>query len=1082
MEIIISNLGKYINYNKKKLHVDTHELSETSLLFLPWICTNYSVNKVSTLVKLAKIVRSNSLKIFSRRYLKKSALLILSNVKHDYSNFTISNVRKEKHKCNKYLNIILEFFLHDVISQLESLGFSQNISFDCNAYIHPGHLHVNGGCDEFCHRNGLHVQVNDDGTVNVAEQCFEYNHTSKTTFINFLKVWPQNSIGFVSRRICDSLYLVHLTDDEESLRSFQCLEQLNITSLPLSFGLWQWSIDSKIRVCSDSMTFNRSRCAFCKEIVFNYKCICQSVENSVLVPRYRLSFNGTEVIHLKFMPHQVVLYDEGVVESFKGTGKRKYKRLVVDSISGLFLNLRTLNIKNNSATRFLRVHFLDPNLRVPIFGEGTLDTLFFYESNNYEGIKKSSIMRPVNLICSLCLKGPKCDKPCNVCGGVRVGYNVQIDKARQKHDGFQSLTQSFTHHIRCFHSLFHNIFLDNRDSCTFSSYQDAMIIFNHLKSCIQADKGIFTITYNSFEAVLMRCDDDYCAFFELYDECIKLEKQVKGCIDLLHSNFHQNLSSWVSKNSVLAHKTRKKSDGCLILNTLETLTTHYHLHDPYFPFFNFSVPDVLNAQKHVLKYKLMGEDYFIKCVISSEIFFQVCKCTCQTMSYNFSHSVDYSNDSQRTGCYCCYGPYIGLSIERKLDFDRLLTFMCEKYSRDCEIHASFFFLSRIHRLFDDYNTNKQVIFILYVFCMYMWYADKPERQYEISDIKRARREGDPYAIVDFMYRHRSDDELHMTYLQMWDQMIEQRKDSPVVSVKMCSWYSRFRSAPYLSFVRSFFSSQQPVYDGPIVKKKKTNVCDYFQFSDEELEKLLKSSIEFVDDCLPFTHIKKYQSIDENYASITPKDVINKYFNCEKFDENFLYNLQENLWFNFIALCSSDDVCRYECDFLKILRDYSISKQIAFTPCPNNKCSQCRALNLLKQHSDGNPTNLRALKKFIPNCARQLKIFGCVVNFEICEHNQLFHTCLICKGMYSECRKNDHCVCIDEKPVCKKRDVVYLHMKDGSSVAFEEPDNDCRFLRFCRDWMSIHGCVFPIDVCVQCDLFMKPSTDNVFVQC
>ena len=1102
-----------------------------SVKFLPWKEREYSNDSLMRLSNVASILskfyeiparfhRQNMLNNLCTKYSyeisqwKRNYPAVVKKIDERAINFKLDLSAKYRNA----LAFLFRYFISVLVSKMRTAGDKQSVAVKGKAFISPGSLHANGRKTEFSTEGGSFVCVNSERSVFLSNDRFEGKELSKEMWLPWLPVWPRGVVGLITKSLGDSTYVVQLCEDKETL--FKVLDENGIDRPDdPSFGLWKWTEGTGVRVCSPDMTCLSNMCAFCHNVTVGKKCICRSLETRKMYAFYMLEYEG-ESYRIRFEEAQVVYINPAIFRRSNSGKKGKPIIAYIEKIVGPMLHLRTCFFKSlanlrdekfmdgrqtvsfragkqtfhDGRQKAVELHFLDPNLNVPLQGRGPIHTMKKYEFSK-QCIFASLISKHVDLLCSQCNRGPKLGHHgCNWCGTSHIGYEVKVDTPVAPEESWREFSSFFDGFIKDVSNLniaCSHFFLEQRPGvpAPVSSYDDAKILHDRIKSMCTEFRGTFEIKLRSSSVQIFRSDKEYEDFFSLYDKCEQSSRKADYAMKTMNSSFAARLSTWVQDKTVLkerkdeeidvlcARMTKQQrhtvvdqllsmaSNNDVISGMLETRAIHASLHDPYFPFVNTtSRVEADFSHEHAVRYALQGLEYTVTSKLSVEKRFNLCRC--RTVAFHGTSNM------------MCSGPLMGIDVDREREIRNIINFQDEGsfYREQSEEQASFYFLTRIHKL--DLENNMEQIFVLYIFCMFMWYAFSA-KTFEVTAPRKLVPRGKSCSFIsEAADKLRSDllesggtinFDLPSDHCAMFDLVRSIFNDVSTPEprdTKKLGWYQRFKTAPYADFVDLFYGASIPsdyAYCGPAPKKCRTGTEIEIP-SQQKIADLLEMSISFVEASLPFNSAKVFHSTSKIDNSIRLWDMNKKGLSSKaamkelypKFKLTLpTFEFYREMWVNIHNLGVDRTECRSETEFLRILRGYEMlqppmKREISAVLCPNEACEQCEILSLLKSHCAGQPVRgMRKLKSFC-NADRQIKAFGEWVDFQICSHSKKFSECWTCLQAYKPCRKNELCVRGVNGMLCLPRRIANLDMFDGSCVQFVDPNFDCMELRYSQD--------------------------------
>ena len=989
------------------------------------------------------------------------------------------------------LAFLLRYFVSVMVSKMRTAGDTQSVSIQGKAFICPGYLHANGGVHELAENGGLFTRVNGERSVFFSvDQNFGDDPATKDVpkdmWLPWLPLWPKGSVGVIARGCGNSVYVVQLAEEKGTLEKI-FREVYPDKDIPgdLSFGLWKWTEGTGVRVCSHNMKCFSNMCSFCHGVTVDERCICTSLETRKMNAFYTLNYENDESYRIRFEECQILFLNPAILKRDKP--KNKHVVAYIEKVVGPLLRLKILG-----RSQRVELHFLDPNINVPLQGSGPVHTLKKYEFQRGVGTTTSFLTKLTELFCFKCQRGPKLDHGCNWCGSVHVGYNVEVACAKGKEGtcDFSSFLNEYINDVKLLNAMCGAFFQERnaatREPLELTSYADAKVLHEKIRKSIKGSRGLFQITYNSSSVHIFRTDTEHFEFFRLYDKCEKNSTKAEFAMKTLNCNYSSRLSTWVQPNSVLHDRmkdeinelcvkmTKQKrnsvqlqlssmaEDNDILSGLLETSTIHYNLHEPSFPFMNLceSVkrPNLLHT--HVVQYTLQGVEYTVSSKLTVESVFKLCSCRTREL-FGFSNMM-------------CSGPLMGIDTDRERDIRSIVTFKGSEsfYREHSEEHASVFFLTRIYRLDIDNSMKDEQLFVMYIFCMFMWYA-LSGKTFDVSAPRtifpRGKSLSELWSIAENISNSRYNSDKDSVFESVVEFFSPAMDPEPRHTVKL-SWYERFKTAPYCDFVDAFYgtavSTDYQTYCGPAPKKCRTETVSISDFpSKDRVKELIEMSISFVEASLPFNGSKVFDSPSKIENSVRRWRVSNNGM-CARslmkdlYPGNFdigvsTYSFYREMWLNIYSLGLETRVCRSPTEFHRILRGYEMihppmKRKISAVLCTNDDCEQCEILSLLQLHIAGQPVpDMKKLKDFC-NADRQIEAFGEWVDLQICKHYLKFDECWTCLNTYKPCKKNSNCVCINDWPICFTRQTLSLDMYDGSSVKFSDPNVDCKRLKFSRD--------------------------------
>ena len=650
------------------------------------------------------------------------------------------------------LDFLFQYFIDVLVSKLQSSGNSQSILLQGKAFIFPGSLHANGESNEFSQEGGMYVRVKSDDSVVVSESDDFNEELAKDMWLPWLPVWPKSSVGLISKYLSDDIYVVQLIEEKKFLENIIQEEQPNreLTCDP-SFGLWKWSSCSGVRVCSNNMECTTSMCSYCHRVTVGERCICMSLETRSTRPFFTLNYSG-ESYRVRFRKGQVLYVNPAVFTKCTRRPIVMYIKEIVGPILHLVEDMQFSSMKayrKNGVIKRLKLHFLSPNINVVISGVGPIHTLkLFIHNFNQHGEARlrvrsgesgnsslCSILSNVELSCFKCGRGPICSNGCNWCGSFSVGYQVCEDSSILSSKLEKSFEVEYVQGVKDLFASYDLLFNDpvpHFDARRISTVESAKVFHQRLTGSVREFRGMFEIKNGSYIVNIVRSDSEHHDFFRLFDSCAQMKKRLDYAHATQQSSFGSRLSTWVSDNSVLRGKrdeeiedlarslTRMQKssmldqlesmqkDNSILSDVLEVRTIH-NMHDPSFPFCKMST-SVLGVDfdlTHLVTYMLNGFECTVSAKITVEKRYTLCNCR-----------FDMTPNSNML----CSGPFMGIYYERFCELEQIINSSSDGlFHGSPEEHVSMYFLNRIHNLKFKNHMDPQ-IFVLYIFCMFSWYA------------------------------------------------------------------------------------------------------------------------------------------------------------------------------------------------------------------------------------------------------------------------------------------------------------------------------------------------------------------------
>lgn len=588
-------------------------------------------------------------------------------------------------RCRDVLSFLFTSFLKTMVSKLKSNGRKQSVPICGQAYIVPGKIHVNGGDDEICEAPNLHVRVSACGKTCVSEAVFppcESGTTDKFWEKERLVFWPAGVSGYIERRVGDFYYVILLESDEKLrlLASIEGLDVGNITNI--QSGLWKFTTNSRIRVCTDGNVINFNRCLFCGEIAFENRCNCKSFGNKC--PSFFLTYENGESVEVRIKEGQILHVNP------ERSGNKDSNEMYVHRIKGEYLHLRHLHKSKTFAGsdghdcegKSLVLHYLSNNIEIPLWGTGHAHSLSIKTYQKTEKYAKGRVVRSmfteaiskvVELSCYMCDTSFKHEFACNWCGQVEVLKELIVQKPSvaegdaltpavvdyiSKVYKFDRLVKSYFREYEC-----ERVFKFRNDDEMYREFDAAVRKYDEILSSMDEYFGDVSVKRGDYEISLVR-NAGHFDFFQLFDDLAKITEEMKFAVDMMRQEICEillwgiedpDLNDLVveAKKKVLNHKT--KDERGVIENQLshirrlalgrKKLRKKYieqTLHDRCYPYANLPkkadpLYDVFSNgivkwgfEKYIedfLTVNLLGEDHRMKLTIYMTWHYPQCSCS-----------------------------------------------------------------------------------------------------------------------------------------------------------------------------------------------------------------------------------------------------------------------------------------------------------------------------------------------------------------------------------------------------------------------------------------------------------------------
>jgi len=1016
----------------------------------------------------------------------------------------------------KALLYLFRYFLTVCVANLtRNNGNSQIIRIRGQAYIEVGKLHINGGTDEGVDDGGMYIRVQASGVIELSSnfETFSQYDMAKDMWLKWVK-WKSGSIGLITRSLGDAIFVVLLLEENGH-----------------TLGLWRYTSSTEVRVCSHDMKCKGNACINCGKILIGGECVCSSLSTSADQAFFSLKYDNDEIYNVLFSVGQIIHVNSSV---FQHKIASPYVSAYIESIRGPLLRI----CANFHSPKSIEMHFLNPNISVPLKGNGPIHTLRIIELK--KKIMYRKICTSVNVVCAWCKRGPKGYKcNCAFCGGVSISVQTHFHDNVPSRDTFSVYVEEFISLVTKIRASFFSM-LCIVGSNVIKDCSSAILILNEINVSIVHSAYLSVLSFRGKKVTLNRSDTTMQEFFVDLENARSMRDRIQYAIMTERSNFWERLSTWAKDDSMLSKsvevctweeqyrrfrgmnanytidmhvrngftypvseslsrrdreieticssfpKKATNDDLCapsvedvklqlrdmresnrIISDRLELLTIQKY-HDRFFPYCDvsgiFSIGDRLCGDVKVgclLEYTLCGRKYYISASTSFTRNFSLCNCMTDAECGAVGIVVNEGN------MLCC-GPFMGLSSSRYSEICKMIREMCGTqdglYRTFSEEHASLYFLHKIYDVLLPKSVEDHLdlrIFILYRMCMFFWYA---------------------FCNCTFERRKK----------QIKRGFDDTTKDDQ--NVQTINWYQRYKEAPFLNFILAFYGHKKNRHIAePFSKVQRTKIIDEDDIpSDMSITARLQSADDFILKMLPYNSVSpmssdidvenvsnKWRGFDQKKSTSAPQNFEMCGTDYVEFDisSDEFRHIYHNIWLHMRQLTQPFSACRSQHDFFILLRGYQSNRNghdVMWKTCGSRDCEQCEILQMLSDINRGQSVRCaRKIKRIIRNADLQLRTFGKIQSWNICEHYRSFFDCHICTKAFQPCMKSGQCLKDSNGNfLCPKKHYASIYMSNGYNIAFCDPGHDCKSLRFCaRD----NPCLFDASLCQFLD-FHRPGHD------